>query len=342
MNSLFLCLLVVILAAVFQGSFAVPMSYTRNWKWEQSWLVFSVFGMIVFNIVFAAISLPHLFEVYRTAPFTELIVPLVSGLFFGISAISFGLGITAVGFFLGYSIMLGTNIAMGTFIPMALLHPEDILSVKGLLVLFGVIISLAGIAVSGYAGIIKEREQGRAAGRITRDSKFSTKVGIIICFINGLCASAINIGFSLSSPLVERALSYGASETWAGTVVWAILFSTGGIVNVLYCLYLMGVNKTANYARVKESPKNFLLLLLMSLIWIGSFILYGIGATKMGSWGTVIGWSVYMALAIMVAMLWGIFQGEWVGATRATKLLMAKGVVIIFCAIVIFAFSGTQ
>jgi len=35
--------MVIILAAgVFNGSFALPMKYARNWKWENTWMVFSV------------------------------------------------------------------------------------------------------------------------------------------------------------------------------------------------------------------------------------------------------------------------------------------------------------
>ena len=65
-----------------------------------------------------------------------------------------------------------------------------------------------------------------------------------------------------------------------------------------------------------ETMRNTLLLTLMSVIWIGSFILYGVGATRLGEWGTVIGWSVYLALSILAASAWGIFQGEWAGSSR--------------------------
>ena len=125
-----------------------------------------------------------------------------------------------------------------------------------------------------------------------------------------------------------------------GNAIWVILFTSGGILNILYCVYLMGVNKTAVYFKAEKSLKNLILLLIMSVMWIGSFILYGVGATMMGNWGTIIGWSVYMALAIAVANIWGILQGEWKGASHSTKMLMVRALVIIFAAIFIFAYSG--
>jgi len=145
----------------------------------------------------------------------------------------------------------------------------------------------------------------------------------------------------MGSSLVDRALSLGAPENWAGNAIWAVMFTSGGILNILYCVYLMGSNKTARYFKAEKSFRNFVLLLIMSVMWIGSFILYGVGATMMGNWGTVIGWSVYMALSIAVANVWGILQGEWNGASHTTKMLMVRALVILFAAILVFAYSGT-
>jgi L-rhamnose-H+ transport protein len=290
MNNLFFGLITVIIAALFQGSFAVPMAYSRNWKWENSWMIFSIFGMIIFNLLFAIILVPALFLVYQTLPHNELFNTIAWGIIWGLGAIGFGLGITSAGLALGYAIVLGTVLCMGTFIPMVVLHPADILTTKGILILVGLLVTLFGIGTSGYAGIKKEREQGKTAGEITKTARFSTKVGILICFVAGLCSSAINIGFSLSRSLVDTALFFGSSELWAGNVIWFLMFSSGGLLNILYCTYLMGVNKTAHCYSMQGSLKNFGLLLLMSALWIGSFILYGVGATMMGAWGTVIGW----------------------------------------------------
>ncbi|MCE5249010.1 hypothetical protein LLG96_02195 [bacterium] len=342
MNPLFSGLIVVITAAVLQGSFAVPMAYARRWKWENSWMVFSVFAMIVLNLLFALATIPHLFGVYGSLSPGDLVLPLVFGIIWGVGAVGFGLGVTSAGLALGYPIILGTVLGMGTFIPMVVLHPADILTPKGIVILFGLAVTLAGIGVSGWAGIRKEREQGAQTGEITKTARFSVKIGILICFIAGLCSSAINIGFSLSGSVVEAARSLGASGYWAGNAIWVLLFTSGGILNIFYCAYLMGVNKTASLYRVKGSARYFLYLILMSLMWIGSFILYGVGAMMMGNWGTVIGWSVYMVLSIGIANIWGIMQGEWSGASGKTKRIMVSALALLFAAIVIFAFSGTM
>lgn len=341
MTPLYLGLLIVIIAALFQGSFAMPMSYARSWKFENSWMMFSLLGMVTFNLLVALLTVPGLFMVIGTATFGELAPSLVFGILWGLGAITFGLGISSVGLALGYATVLGTVLGLGAFVPMVVLHPSEILSAKGLLILLGLLVTFTGIGVSGVAGLRKEREQGRAAGEITRNARFSMKIGIFICLISGLCSSSINIGFSLSRPLIKRALSMGAPENWAGNVIWVVLFISGGILNILYCSYLLKRNNSTRVYRSPGSWKNLGFLALMSAFWIGSFIAYGAGSNMMGAWGTVIGWSVYMALSIAVANFWGIVQGEWKGASRETRLLMIRGVGIILLAIVIFAYSGT-
>ena len=141
---------------------------------------------------------------------------------------------------------------------------------------------------------------------------------------------------------MDTALSLGAPANWAGNVIGVVLFTSGGILNILYSGYLMVVNKTAGYYRTEGSGKNLLFLVLMSVMWIGSFILYGVGATMMGEWGTVIGWSVYMVLSIAVTNIWGILQGEWEGVSHKTKKLMIQAFVILFIAVLIFSYSGIR
>ena len=107
MSELLSGLLIVIAASVLQGSFMVPMAYVRKWKWENSWAVFSILAMIVFNWILAFVSIPSLCQVYQAASPGMLFIPVAFGLLWGIGAIGFGLGVAAVGLALGYAIIMG-------------------------------------------------------------------------------------------------------------------------------------------------------------------------------------------------------------------------------------------
>ncbi len=342
MGELLLGLFIIIAASVLQGSFLVPMAYVKGWKWENSWAVFSILGMIVFNWILAFVSIPSLCQVYQAASFKMVAIPAVFGLLWGIGAVGFGLGIAAVGLALGYAIIMGLVLSLGAFIPMVALHPGDVLTLKGITIIIGVAVMLFGIALFGRAGMRKEKEQGEKAGEITKLSKASMKLGLIICIIGGVFSCFPNVGFSLSKPLIDLAIEYQAAPNWAGNSIWSILFTFGGLVNIVYCGYLFKKNKSFGEYKGEGFGRNLALMALVSLMWIGSFIIYGVGARMMGDWGTVIGWSVFIALSISIAGIWGIAQKEWDNTSRQTRKLMAVGIAILVLAIFIFAYSSMQ
>ena len=342
MNELFLGLVIVIAAAVLQGSFLVPMTYVKNWKWENSWAIFSILGMLVFNWILGLVSIPALLQIYKTAPASVLAIPAIFGLLWGIGAICFGLGMAAVGLALGYAVIMGLVLSFGAFIPMVLLHPAEILTAKGILILLGLAIMLVGIAIFGKAGIQKEHEQGKKTGQITKISTLSIKIGLLVCIVGGLLSCLTNVGFALSGSLVDLALEHKTSAIWAGNSIWCILFAFGGIANLAYCGFLFKKNDSFKVYRGENFFRNFFLMAVTSLMWIGSFVIYGVGAGMMGSWGTVIGWSVFIALSISIAGIWGIAQGEWKNTSGKTRRLMILGIVILVLAIFVFAYSSMK
>ena len=73
-----------------------------------------------------------------------------------------------------------------------------------------------------------------------------------------------------------------------------------------------------------ESPRDLGCSAAMALMWIGSFYLYGIGTSMVGTWGKVIGWPVFICLAIGVGVLGGWWKGEWRQAPRPPPSFSAK------------------
>ena len=340
MSNWFLGFVLVFIGSVLQGSWAVPQAYVKKWAWENLWSVFCVFTMIIFNLLIALMFVPNLFEIYQSAPGSVFKI-IGFGLIWGSGTVLFGLGLAAVGIALSYALMFGALLAVGAIVPMIVLHPNEIITTKGIVVILGVVISLIGITFSGVAGMKKEREQTAGSDVAQSGSKISMKMGIIICVIAGSMISVVNIVFATSSALIDTAVSLGASAKYTGNIVWGVLFSTGGVVNALYCMYLMGKNKTAGNYRAKGSGKNWLLLVLSAIIWIVSFSFFGQGATLMGDWGPIIGWSMFNIIPIATANVWGIILGEWQGVSKGTMKIMATALVFFFIAIVIFTYGGT-
>ena len=94
----------VTLAGILQGSFAVPMKRMSAWRWENSWLVFALFGLIVFPWIINFATVPNVTSVYAAASTSTLVKVLVFGLLWGVGATLFGLGISRVGMALGFAL----------------------------------------------------------------------------------------------------------------------------------------------------------------------------------------------------------------------------------------------
>jgi L-rhamnose-H+ transport protein len=94
-------LALVVFGGMLSGSFALPMKRMPSWKWENTWLVFSLTGMAVGPWVFAMATVPQLGQVYHHASWHVLTVVLLFGLVSGTGSMLFGLGIARLGLALG-------------------------------------------------------------------------------------------------------------------------------------------------------------------------------------------------------------------------------------------------
>jgi L-rhamnose-H+ transport protein len=126
----------------------------------------------------------------------------------------------------------------------------------------------------------------------------------------------------------------------SGNTVWALLFTFGCIVNLAYCFYLMVVRKTVRQYLSGATPRNVGLSALMSAMWIGSFYLYGAGATRLGHLGVVVGWPLFISLSIVVGNIWGLSRGEWKGSSPKARRLLNLGLGILMIAIVTLALGN--
>jgi hypothetical protein len=64
------------------------------------------------------------------------------------------------------------------------------------------------------------------------------------------------------------------------------------------------------------------------------------GAAKLGKWGVVIGWPLFISLSIAVGNLWGILRGEWKDAPRSARILLYKGLFVLLIAVITIAGSN--
>src|SRR5216684_8666055 len=324
---LLLGFLLVLLAGLLQGTFILPMTLVRKWSWEHTWATFSLLGMIVFNWIITLLFVPNIFAVYAASPLRDLAILALFGLGWGVGAVLFGLGMARLGMALGYPIIMGLIASLGALIPLLVFFPQTLFTPRGLVLLAGTAIVIVGIAVCSIAG----SRRTPSTTKSNAGSSNALTVGLVIALLAGILSCLPNVGMAFAKNVTSVAETMGVSQASSGNTVWALLFTLGSVANLAYCFYLMFSKNTLREYWNGEAPRNLILSALMALMWIGSFYLYGAGAARLGRWGLVAGWPLFISISIVTGNIWGLWRGEWQGAPVSARRLLNRSLVHAGC-----------
>jgi L-rhamnose-H+ transport protein len=324
--------LLVLLAGVLQGTFVLPMTLVRGWKWEHTWATFSLLGMLVFNWLVVVALVPNIFAVYAAAPGRDLAILALFGAGWGLGAVLFGLGMEKLGMALGYPIIMGLIASLGAVIPLLVFFPGTLLTGKGMVLLGGTALVIVGIVLCSLAGSKRELSKGLSGSFVG---------GLVIAIAAGVLSCLPNVGAAFGGSLTRAAETLGVAPGAAGNTVWALLFTLGFVVNFGYCVFLMIRRGTASEYWSGETKRNLGLSAMMAVMWISSFYLYGAGAVRLGRWGVIAGWPLFISLSILVGNLWGLWRGEWRGAPPSARQWLTAGMATLIVAVVIVAMSNS-
>ncbi len=329
----------MLLAALLQGTFVLPMTMVRQWSWEHTWATFSLLGMLVFNWIITLLFVPNIFAVYARSSGRDLAILALFGLGWGVGAVLFGLGMDRLGMALGYPIIMGLIASLGALIPLLVFFPKALLSTKGLVLLAGTALVIFGIVLCSVGG--SRRAPSRVAATASKKGSNAFRIGVAIAVFAGVLSCLPNVGMAFGGNVISSAQALGVSQTSSGNTVWALFFTMGFVANLAYCVYLMTAKGSTGQYWNHETPRNLRLSALMALMWIGSFYLYGAGATRLGRWGAVVGWPLFISLSIVVGNLWGLSRGEWKDAPAGAKRLLNMGLLVLLVAVITVAISNS-
>ncbi len=312
--------LILLVAGLLNAGFAIPMRYNRKWKWENTWLSYSVFSLTVFPWLLVALFVKRASELFNSLALPDVAPALVCGFLWGICQVMFGIAIDLLGISVVLPVVGAFSIVLGALTPAIAQHPQVMLGKLGLILFSSAALLVAGLVFYGRAARIREKPSG---------SKRSSR-GLALAICAGILGSALNVGFASSREIVHRAGLLGNSPTVSTYAVWAILLAAGFLPNLLFCLYLARKNDSARLFMLVEGKADFLRSVLMAVMWILATTFYGISATFLGTYGTSIGYLSYGSLSIFFANVLGWKVGEWRGAPRQalTTFWAAMGLVL--------------
>jgi L-rhamnose-H+ transport protein len=329
---------VILLSGVVNGSFPLPMKYARVWRWENTWLVFALTALLILPCLLAVGFVPNVAEVYREVPPQVLLYPLLFGFLWGIAQTTFGVGLKALGMALAFSVVSGLGALVGSLLPLLIQDASDLIRPKGLFLLVSIPILLVGLYLYARAGREREREQAAAPAAATVGMSFAA--GLAICVFTGVVGPSWNLGFALSGDIIRRSLELGATPVTSVYAVWPLILCAGFIPNLLYCVYLLFRQRSWPLFIAQGSIRESLLGASMGLLWLSGIVLYGLGATLVGRYGTSVGFAAFVSAQILASNTLGILSGEWRTTSPHTRRLLTAGVAVIVASVIVLSLGG--
>ncbi len=328
-------LLIIAVGSFGQSSSYVPINKVKQWSWESFWLVQGLFAWLVFPYIGSLItvgesgaSLSAILGAGDGAAWKSI----GFGMLWGVGGLTFGLSMRYLGVALGQSISLGTCSAFGTLIP-AIIKGDDLFSASGLILLSGVCITIAGIAVIGYAGALRSRNMTEEE-RLAAIKDFALKKGLLVALLAGVMSACFNLGLTAGEPIKAKAIELGARELFALNPVIMLVTVGGLITNFAYCIsqnIKHGTGKDYFSVPGKILVNNILFCALAGVLWYSQF--FGLGAGQSffepGSVMMAFSWSILMALNVIFSNVWGIILKEWRGCGSKTMAVLVLGLLIL-------------
>lgn len=341
MNTL-IGLLIIAIGSFGQSSSYVPIKKIGGWSWESFWLVQGIFAWLIFPLLGALLAIPagsSLLELWSAG---GALPAVVYGVLWGVGGLTFGLSMRYLGVALGQSIALGTCAGFGTLFP-ALFAGKDLLHGEGLMLLVGVCITLAGIAIIGYAGSLRSKnmteEEKRAAVK-----DFALTKGLLVALLAGVMSACFALGLDAGTPIKQAALDGGVEALYAGLPVILLVTLGGFCTNAVYCIQQNLKNKTGGeYFSVKAPMlmNNLLFCALAGVLWYSQFFGLEMGKSFLTDSPVLyaFSWSILMSLNVTFSNVWGILLKEWKGVGSKTITVLILGLVVLISSIIVVAMA---
>lgn len=321
----------------------VPQKGTQRWSYQSFWLLMCLMSWIIMPITVAWLTVPHLAQVLSEAPFEAIFHTTLLGSIYGFGGMAFGVAIRYIGFSLTYSIAIGISAVLGTVIPAILTGTlvSNFEKTGGLYVLAGFIVSLLGVALCGFAGLLKEKE---CSGD---DVQFDTKKGFILVVLAGVLSAIFGVALSKGEAIDQIAAAYGADH-FSGNAKF--IFAMGGafITNLIWWGIVHTRSKTwKEYHALPESSDakkgslftHYVFALLAGGLWYLQFFFYGLGHVRMGDY-EFISWGIHMAMLIFFSFGIGLILKEWKGLSQKTTGTLITGLIVLLSSFALITYGS--
>jgi L-rhamnose-H+ transport protein len=343
------------------GSWYMPYNWVKKWRWEIYWITGGIFSWLIMPFLAVILTIPDWQGIIQASGGSVIRNTYIMGLLWGIGGLTYGLAIRYLGMSLGNSVLLGITSVVGSLglpvlrdipgvaeiIPSGLAFTDLFGSTGGRIVLLGIAILLAGIILSGRAGIRKDKDLGQVKEGV--NSEFSLSKGLTIAIISGVLSAFFSFGIDAGKEMAATARTLAVEQNYSfitqdggnfkylfeNNIIFFVILWGGLTTNVIWTTALILKNKTGGDFTDKKAPllSNYLFCALAGTTWFLQFFFYGMGETKIGNGAS--SWTLHMATIILTANLWGFYRKEWKGVSKKTYNMILMGIGAILLSVIV-------
>lgn len=336
------------IGGISASSCYTPQTKVKNWSWGTFWLVQAFFAWIFVPLLAGWLTVPGFFGILQKAPSDVFWGAFLLGALYGFGGMSFGFSIKHIGYSLTYTIAIGISAVLGTLIPLVLNgHLFEYFTRPGsAIIITGMLLSVAGVGMCGWAGFKKENDLQKQSGQ---SITFKMSTGLILAIIAGVLSAVFNLSLEHGQPIADMAAQNGAGN-FEGNAKMIVSTSGCFIVNFIWFIVLGIKEKTLTEFTVSEGlsrnriVKNIFWSALAGTLWFVQFLFYGLGHVQMGNY-RFISWVLHMSMLIFFSFGIGIIMKEWKNVSKSTYITLIIALltlVVSFVVMTVGSYIGEQ
>ena len=322
-----------VLAGICNGLLAFPQKFVKTFPWENTWGSFWFMTMVLIPAAVIPFLVHDLWGIWSQAGCSTVLMTLFFGLLWGVGCITFGIAIHLAGLSLGFTLIVGIMLAVGSLLPLIVLHPETLSTTAGVVIIAGIVCSVWGVLLVGYAGFLKDKalkaQPASENGPDTKTGKIAWAVFASI--VSGVTSACLNLGYAFSGRISEIAAAppFDNPPWAAGLASWQLLFWGGFLSAGGFAAVLITRNRHWKAFRRPGAGHDLSLTMTMALLHFITVSIYGVGAYFVGALGTSLGFAAFLSLSIVIANTLGFATAEWRGVGPKPVRWMLTGIVVL-------------
>jgi len=336
------------IGGISAASCYLPNTQTRKWSWGTFWLAQALFAWVIMPLVIGWLTVPGFFQILVDAPAKPFWIAFLLGAAYGFGGMSFGKAINHIGYSLTYTLAIGISAVLGTIFPMIIFGGLGDFFTKpgGGIVLSGMILSITGVVICGWAGFRKEKDLKQSnIGK----AGFNMTVGLLLTIVAGVLSGVFNLSLEYGKPIADMAAQNGAGH-FEGNAKQVISTSGCFVVNFIWFLIAGLRNGTLkeflpqNGLSGNTIFRNWLWSAFAGTLWAMQFFFYGLGHVKMGNFQFA-SWVLHMSMLIFFSYIVGVLMKEWKNVRLQTYILLIAGLLVLivsFCITSYGSYIGEQ